>query len=131
MFSPRFPLVATLFLATVSGAFAQGAAKPTLVGTFHDWTTWSYTGTYNGSGQGKVCYIYSEPKLDHGRVSFSITTSPSHGVQAEANFVVGYPMKDQSTVTVDIDGKKFTMFTQGDSAWLLNKAEEPQLLDAD
>jgi len=33
-------------------------------------------------------------------------------------------------VTVDIDGKKFTMFTQGESAWLLNTAEEPQLVAA-
>lgn len=136
MTSFRLPIAAAFALATASGAFAQGAAKPTLVGTFHDWTTWSYTGAYNGSGQGKVCYIYSEPsdmqppKLEHGRVSFSITISPSQGVQGESNFVVGYPMKDQSTVIVDIDGRKFTMFTQGDSAWLLNKADEPQLLGA-
>ena len=130
-------LISSAFvLATVSGAMAQGAAKPTLVGTFKDWTTWSYSGSYNGNGQGKVCYIYAEPtkmtppKLDHGRVSFSITSSPAAGVQQEANFIAGYPLKEQASVTVDIDGKKFTMFTQGDSAWLLNKAEEPQLLAA-
>src|SRR5690606_34389414 len=110
-------------------AFAQGAAKPNLVGTFNDWTAWSYSGSYSGNGSGKVCYVYSEPKemqprnLDHGRVSFSITTSPAQGVQNEANFVAGYTLKEQSSVTVDIDGKKFTMFTQGDSAWLLNKEE--------
>jgi hypothetical protein len=72
----------------------------------------------------------SPQKLDHGRVSFSITTSPSQGVSAESNFVTGYPLKDQSTVTVDVDGKKFTMFTQGDSAWLLDKSEEDELLEA-
>lgn len=122
-------------LASASGALAQGA-KPTLVGTFKDWTTWSYTGAYNGTEQSKICYIYAEPTkstpdgLDHGRVSFSITASPGAGIQNEANFVAGYPLKEQSSVTVDIDGKKFTMFTQGDSAWLLNKADEPQLLAA-
>ena len=87
-------------------------------------------------GQGKVCYIYSEPdkmspdKLDHGRVSFSVTSSPAEGIKAEANFVTGYPMKEQSSVTVTIGDKSFTMFTQGDSAWLVNKEEEAALLAA-
>jgi invasion protein IalB len=130
-------LLATAFaLATGTGALAQGAAKPSLNGTFNDWTMWSYTGSYNGNGEGKVCYIYSEPekmqpdKLDHGRVSFSVTISPSQGVANEANFVAGYALKEQSPVTVEVDGKKFTMFTQGDSAWLVNKEDEAQLLSA-
>ena len=133
----KHALLTTAFvLATLSGALAQGAAKPTLVGTFTDWTMWSYTGSYTGSGEGKICYIYAEPsnmtppKLDHGRVSFSITSSPAQGVQNEANFVTGYALREQTPVTVDIDGKKFTMFTQGDSAWLLDKSDEPQLLAA-
>ena len=136
MTKTKILLSAALVLAPLSGALAQGAVKPTLVGTFKDWTAWSYTGTYTGNGEGKICYIYSEPAkaqpsgLDHGRVSFSVTSSPAQGVDNEANFVAGYPLKEQSSVTVDIDGKKFTMFTQGDSAWLLNKAEEPQLLAA-
>ena len=132
----RVFIAAAFAATTLSGALAQGAAKPTLVGTFKDWTTWSYSGSYNGNGEGKICYIYAEPskmtppKLDHGRVSFSITSSPAAGVANEANFVAGYQLKEQSTVTIDIDGRKFTMFTQGDSAWLENREEEPQLLAA-
>jgi hypothetical protein len=132
----RTLLTTALLLTSISGAFAQGAAKPTLVGTFRDWTMWSYTGAYTGSNPGKVCYIYAEPAkstpngLDHGRVSFSITSSPTAGVQNEANFVAGYQLKEQSSVTVTIDGKTFNMFTQGDSAWLLDKADEPALLAA-
>ena len=131
----RFLLSAVFALAAAS-ALAQGAAKPTLVGTFNKWTMWSYNGSYSGNGEGKVCYIYSEPdkmdppKLDHGRVSFSVTTSPAEGIRNEANFVTGYPMKEQSSVSVQIGDKTFTMFTQGDSAWLVNKEEEPALLAA-
>ena len=131
------PILTTIFAtAAFSAALAQSAPKPTLVGTFNDWTMWSYNGSYSGNGQGKICYIYAEPsdmkpnKLDHGRVSFSITSSPAQGVNQEANFVAGYPFKEQAPVTVDIDGKKFTMFTQGDSAWLLDQSEEPKLLAA-
>jgi invasion protein IalB len=132
----RFLLTAAFALTAGAGALAQGAAKPSLDGTFNDWTIWSYTGSYNGAGEGKVCYIYSEPdkmtpdKLDHGRVSFSVTVSPSQGVANEANFVAGYALKEQSPVTVEVDNKKFTMFTQGDSAWLVNKYDETQLLAA-
>jgi hypothetical protein len=131
----RFFLSAA-FALVAAGALAQGAAKPTLVGTFKKWTIWTYTGSYAGKGTGKVCYIYAEPdkmdppKLDHGRVSFSITSSPAEGIKTEANFVVGYPMKEQSSVTVTVGDKSFTMFTQGDSAWLVNKEEEPALLTA-
>ena len=131
----RFLLSAAFALAA-AGALAQGAAKPTLGGTFGKWTAWSYTGSYSGKGEGKVCYIYSEPdkmtpdKLDHGRVSFSVTSSPAEGVKTEANFVTGYPMKEQSSVTVEIGDRSFTMFTQGDSAWMVNKEDEPALLAA-
>jgi hypothetical protein len=51
-------------------------------------------------------------------------------VDNEANFVAGYPFKENSSVIVDIDGRKFTMFTQGDSAWLLNDDDEPELVEA-
>ena len=129
-------LLSAAFAVMATGALAQGAAKPTLVGTFSKWTIWTYTGSYAGKGNGKVCYMYSEPdkmspdKLDHGRVSFSVTSSPAEGIKAEANFVTGYPMKEQSSVTVTIGNKSFTMFTQGDSAWLVNKEEETALLTA-
>ena len=143
-------IAAALSLTTLAVAFAQEPAKqsPTRIGEFDDWSTWSYTGPYAGNGNGKVCYIYAElqdeddsakkaprgamlPRtLKHGRVTFTITSSPAEGVMHEANFVAGYDFKDQAPVTVDIDGKKFTMFTQGDSAWLLNKGEEPELLEA-
>jgi invasion protein IalB len=135
MTKTRLLLTASFLVAATAGALAQGAAKPTLVGTFNDWQMWTYSGTW-GSGNGKICFVYAEPekmqpsRLDHGRVSFAITVSPGQGIENEANFVVGYPLKDQSSVTVEVDGKSFTMFTQGDSAWLVNKADEAALLSA-
>ena len=132
----RFLISAALALSTVAGAYAQGAVKPTLVATFSKWTTWSYSGSYSGKGEGKVCYIYSEPekmepsRLDHGRVSFSITHSPAQGIANEANFIAGYALREQSSVTVQIGDRTFTMFAQGDSAWLVDKTDEPALLEA-
>ncbi len=124
----RILLSAALFVVSTGAVLAQ---SPSSLGKFNDWSAWSYAGN-----KGKVCYIHSSPSelvpssLRHGDVSFFIRTSPSEGISNEANFVVGYPFKENSTVTVDIDGQKFTMFTQEDSAWLLNAAEEPKLLAA-
>jgi hypothetical protein len=135
MIQSRLFIGAVLALAAGSAALAQGAAKPTLIDTFNDWTIWSYDGSY-GDSQGKICYIYSEPekmqpsRLDHGRVSFSVTSAGEQGSATEANFVAGYQLKEQSKVTVEIGGKEFTMFTEGDSAWLVNKEDEGPLLDA-
>jgi hypothetical protein len=135
MIHTRILVGAALALTAVTGALAQGAAKPTLLGTYKNWTMWSYDGSY-GESQGKVCYIYSEPekmqptKLDHGRVSFSVTIVPAAEKSTEANFVAGYPLKEQSKVTVEIGDRQFTMFTEGDSAWLVNKEDEPALLEA-
>jgi hypothetical protein len=125
------------FLTIAAAALSIGlsgpamAQSPSSLGKFNDWTVWSYSGT-----NGKVCYIHAAPEallpteLRHGEVSFFIRTAPGEGVENEANFVAGYPFKENSSVIVDIDGRKFTMFTQGDSAWLLNDSDEPELLEA-
>ena len=92
MMNARLFLAAALTLSAATGALAQGAAKPTLVGTFNDWQMWTYSGNW-GQGDAKICFVYAEPdkmqptKLDHGRVSFAITVSPTQGINNEANFV--------------------------------------------
>ena len=121
-------MAAVFIFAAAPAAFGQ---TPTSLGKFKDWSAWSYQGN-----KGKVCYVHSAPttvkpdSLNHGDVSFFIRKSPAENVNNEANFVVGYPFQENSTVVVDIDGRKFTMFTQGDSAWILNPAEEPELVEA-
>jgi hypothetical protein len=133
--APLF-LAATFAVSAVAGAMAQGAAKPTLVATFNDWSIWKYDGDYYGNGAVSLCFLYAEPqqmqpkKLDHGRVSFAVTMNSTQGIENEANFIAGYPMKDESSVTVEIGDRKFTMFAQGDSAWLVDKKDEPGLLEA-
>jgi hypothetical protein len=59
-----------------------------------------------------------------------VTSVPADAAATEANFVAGYDLKEQSRVTVEIGDREFTMFTEGDSAWLVNKEDEPDLLEA-
>lgn len=117
-----------VLLATCAGASAQA---PQLIKQHNDWGVYSFTGQ-----KGKVCYIVSQPnqKLpadrNHGDVFFFVSTRPGDGVQAEPSVIVGYPFKEDSTVKVTVDGNDFTMFTQGEGAWVENSSEEGKLVAA-
>ncbi|WP_294641954.1 invasion associated locus B family protein [uncultured Aureimonas sp.] len=126
----KHALTAAVAMVALSSV-ASAAQTPTRVNQFNDWGSYSY----DSSGS-KVCYILSTPKtkqpasVDHGDIFFLVSQKPSNKKAYEPQVVMGYPMKDGSKVTVDIDGKKFTLFTRGESAWVENAAEEPQLVAA-
>lgn len=107
------------------------AQSPTLREQNKDWATY----TFSSSG-GKLCYALSQPleKLpadrNHGDVFFFVSNRPAEGVVNEPNFIVGYPFKGGSMVTVDVDGQVFSLFTKGDGAWVQNAADEKRLVAA-
>ena len=124
----------TLVTAFLTFALSGGAAlaqTPTLIEQFKDWAAYSY-----GGAKGKVCYALSKPTQmspsdrNHGDVFFFVSNRPSEGVINEPMVMVGYPFKEGSSVTVDVDGTKFTLFTKGDGAWVENAAQEKQLVAA-
>ena len=92
--------------------------------------------SYQDAKAGKICYILSIPTIkepadrDHGEVFFLISQKPNGATGYEPQVEVGYPLKDDSTVTVDVDGKKFAMFSQGNNAWLKDLSTEPDLVAA-
>lgn len=118
-------MVASLSL---SPSFAQ---SPQRIKQNNAWGAYSYQGK-----SGKICYILSIPTKkepedrDHGDVFFMLSQHPGQTGGLEPQFKVGYPFKEASKVTLDIDGKKFIMFTQGPNAWIQNRAEEPQVIEA-
>ena len=125
-------IVATLATAMVILSTGAGAAQtPTRVSQFNDWGSYSYDA--NGA---KVCYVLTTPKtmqpssVDHGDIFFLVTQKGGKAATYEPQVVMGYPMKDGSKVVVTIDGKAFSMFTRGESAWMENAAEEPQIVAA-
>ncbi|MBJ3774050.1 invasion associated locus B family protein [Acuticoccus mangrovi] len=123
------PLAALLALLVSFSAAAQGA--PTLLEQFNDWEAYRF----EANGQ-VTCYILSKPKTlspsnrNHGDVFFFLTSRPGENVTNEVSVLVGYPFAPDSTVTVDVDGQKFTLFTKEDGAWVESTAEEQQLVTA-
>lgn len=121
----------------VSGpAFAQAAApaagkEPTLLKQNGDWAAYSH-----GSGAAKQCFAMTTPKskspanLNHGDVFFFVSNRPAENIRMEPSILVGYNFQDNSKVTVDIDGQKFTLFTKGDGAWVESAPQEAALVAA-
>lgn len=119
------------FFVLVASSISATAQAPKLVKQFKDW------GVYSFSGQkGKVCYVLSQPReklpadRNHGDVFFFVSTRPGEGVVAEPSVIVGYTFKSDSKVTVTIDGSKFSMFTQGEGAWIETAGDESKLIAA-
>lgn len=86
-----------------------------------------------------MCFVASQPtdkkysKSISGRdpAFFMVTTIPSKNIRNEASTIIGYPFKGDSKVKVAIDGgSEFIMFTEKDSAWIENPAQEAELINA-
>lgn len=127
----------TIGLAAISvSTTSANAQSPTLMNQNKAWGSYSHQGS-----DGKVCYVLSIPteklpeelngrKVDHGDVFFMLAQHPGQNVRLEPQFSAGYPFQENSKVILDVDGKKFSMFTKGQNAWLENPAEESAVVAA-
>lgn len=124
-------LIFAAVVAASAPALAAEAAKQ--IGSFKQWNAYTHS-----DAEGKVCYIASQPQDStysgtiKGRdpVFFMITNKPAKSVRNEASTIIGYPFKADSKATVDVDGRKFTMFTQADGAWMEDQSQEAALIAA-
>jgi invasion protein IalB len=113
------------------GATAQ-AAEPTPLGTFNDWTAYTYK-----APDTKVCYVVSQPKssdsakkVKRDPIFFIVTNMPGRKISGEVSTIIGYPFKEQTTVNVKVDGTDFELFTNGDGAWADTSAKEKKIVTA-
>ena len=109
-----------------------GAAEPTSLGVFNDWTAY----TYNAPDT-KVCYVVSQPKssesvkkVKRDPIFFIITDMPGRKISGEVSTIIGYPFKEQTTVQVKVDEAEFELFTNGDGAWADTAAKEKKIVAA-
>lgn len=72
---------------------------------------------------GRVCYLVGQPRKSEPAgfarkpAMAMVTHRPVEKVANVVSLVEGYPLKEGGDVTLDIDGSKFELFTNGDSAW--------------
>jgi len=131
LFATLLVLVATMVTASMSLTGLAFAQNTNLIKRHKDWGAYSHQGS-----SGKICYVLSAPvkkepaERDHGDVYFMLSLHPGQSGTVEPQFTVGYPFKDESKVALVIDGKSFTMFTVGQNAWMENRTEEKQVIEA-
>ena len=126
---------ACLFGVAMLGPKIGIAAPPEILGTFQNWA--AYT---TGAAAGKVCYALSKPtsteprKIHRDPAYFLINDWPGRRAKGEPEIVPGYQYKDGSSVTADVGGNKFSLFTKDEGgtggAWVEAQADEARLIDA-
>ena len=123
------PLFAIAVLAFT--ASASSAASPKQIGKYGDWT--SYSLSENGS---KVCYMVSKPVkaqgkyTNRGEIFALITHRPSESTKDVFSYITGYTYKTGSDATVTIDGERYVLFTQDDTAWAPDANADSKLAKA-
>ena len=114
-------------------AAAAVGAEPTLIGQFGTWG--AYTATPNGK---KVCFALAKPSSSKTNppnrprdpAYAFVSTRPAEKVVNEVSIMIGYALKPGSESTLEVGGASYAMYTQGDSIWIKNPAEEDQMVQA-
>ena len=111
---------------------APGGGQPNLLGQYGDWGAYAAT-----SGGGRVCYALATPastrttpaNRPRDPVYLFISTRPAENVHNEVSVIIGYQLKPDSEVNVEIGNNKFVMYTKADGAWISNAAEEARMVE--
>ena len=116
-----------VFFALLAPIPASAAVET--LGTFQDWIAYQTT-----QGGKRICYMASTPKKDEGNYSKrgDILTMVTHRPASKSFNVVsihaGYKFKKGSTADVAIGGARFTLFTNAQTAWANDTADDKALV---
>jgi hypothetical protein len=101
------------------------------LGAVESWTAYAYR-----EKSGKVCYLAGEPQKSEPALGkrkhplAMVTHRPGEKIANVVSFVEGYPLKQDSNVSLDVGGAKFELFTKGDSAWARTSELDKSIVDA-
>lgn len=112
-------------------AAAAPACAQDVLGNFDAWTAFT-----DGTGKAKVCYVASQPIKEQGKYSergdtfILVTHRPAEKTRDTVEVRAGYSYKEDSEVSLAIDGRSHSLFTSGGSAWARSQAEDSALAKA-
>lgn len=124
----RLLVTGALLAAPLAGAQAQSIER---LGDFSDWSAFRYE--ENGN---TVCFMASEPTkaegnyTQRGKIHAMVTHRPGEQRNDEVSVQAGYTYQDGSLVDVQVGPMKVNLFTQGDSAWTVDKDTDKKLVQA-
>jgi hypothetical protein len=127
----RLSIVTFLAPVILFGALAPAGAADKVLGLFGDWGAQTFS-----EGKNTGCSMWSQPTKDEGQYSKRgaiyayITHRPWDKRVNEVSISAGYTYKEESTVQIRIGGQKFTLFTNGETAWSRSPKEDKALVEA-
>lgn len=128
-------VAAGLAMAAIAGAAAAQDQSTNRVAAKTDWSVFV-------EDSPKECWTVSAPKetvnTREGRVVavkrsdilLMVFFRPEAKVEGQITFTGGYPFDDGSTVTLDISGSEFELFTEGEWAWPATAADDAKIITA-
>ena len=135
MTPPRVGLALALAMAAGSTPLLAQEQATNRVGASTDWSTFQETDPTE-------CFAVSAPKeqvntrdgapvqVSRGETLLFVFYRPSEGVAGQVTFTGGYPFAGGSTVTLDVGGTQFQLFTEGEWAWPASPEEDARIVAA-
>jgi Invasion associated locus B (IalB) protein len=123
--------ILALCIAASAWSLPGLAQSPKPISTFTDWT--AYTVKEEG---GLACYMASQPKssapdgVNRGQIWTLVTQRPYKKIADEISIYVGYPFEKGSEAVAEIDGQKFSLFTDNETAWAASPELDAKLVEA-
>ena len=130
-------LRASLLLLLAVAAVPAGAQTQNRVDVQRDWSVFQVE--RDGA---KICWIVSRPTksvalrggkqvtVNRGDIFLMVAVRPTDGVEGEVSFIAGYPFRDGSEVEARVGSTRFTMFTNGENAWLRGPEEDAKAVSS-
>jgi len=129
---PTFRLLAAcVAVLTIAAPSVPMAAEGTAIGKFDAWAAYGA-----GTGKAKVCYMHSVPQKSEGEYSkrgptyFQVTHRPGEKSLNVVSVTAGYVFKKDSNAEAEVDGTKYSLFTEGDTAWSRDAKGDAALVTA-
>lgn len=125
--------VVALALGTANVAVAQDSDNRVAANT--DWSV------FEGNDP-RECWIVSAPKetvntrdgnvvaVRRGDILLYVFFKPSAGLNGQVVFTGGYPFAGESTVKMEIGGREYDLYVQGENAWPANAEADAQIVAA-
>ncbi|MDG1116165.1 MAG: hypothetical protein P8N72_03435 [Flavimaricola sp.] len=130
---PRiFGAVSLAFMASMGLAQEEATNR---VAASTDWSVFEETDP-------SECFGVSAPKeqvntrdgqpvqVNRGETLLFVFYRPSQGVNGQVTFTGGYPFAGGSTVTLDIGGTEYQLFTEGEWAWPATPEDDSRIVEA-
>lgn len=124
------PRLAFAFVLSVALVATPAAADKSL-GTFKVWSAMTFE-----EDEKTVCMMWSQPEKaegnykKRGEIFVFVTHRPGDREMNKVSFETGYTFKESSEVRVTIDGKSYSLYTDGSTAWSYDVKDDTRMVKA-